>query len=58
VINRLFQAHLQSGESFCALTGTHIAVVFVAAILLAIVASGIAAYKATQTDPAEAMRDE
>ncbi|WP_295419189.1 ABC transporter permease [Sulfurovum sp.] len=58
VINRLFRAHLQSGESFCALTATHITVVFAAAILLAIVASGIAAYKATQTDPAEAMRDE
>ncbi|WP_294956607.1 ABC transporter permease [Sulfurovum sp.] len=58
VINKLFQAHLQSGESFCTLTSTHIAMVFAAAVLLAVVASGIAAYKATKTDPAEAMRDE
>ena len=58
VINRLFQGHLQSGESFCTLTVMHITVVFVSAILLAVVASGIAAYKATKTDPAEAMRDE
>jgi len=58
VINRLFQTHLQSGESFCTLTATHIAIVLSFAVLLAVVASGIAAYKATQTDPAEAMRDE
>lgn len=58
VINNLFQAHLQSGESFCTLTVMHIGVVFAAAILLAVASSGIAAYKAIQTDPAEAMRDE
>jgi len=58
VINRLFQAHLQSGESFCTLTVTHIGIVLCFAIVLAVAASGIAAYKATQTDPAEAMRDE
>jgi len=58
VINRLFQAHLQSGESFCTLTGTHITIVFAAAVFLAIVASVIAAHQATKMDPAEAMRDE
>jgi len=58
VINRLFHTHLQSGESFCTLTGTHIVIVFGSAILLAVVASFIAAYQATKMDPAEAMRDE
>ncbi len=58
VINRLFQSHLQSGESFCTLTTMHISIVLLSAVLLAVVASGIAAYKATKTDPAEAMRDE
>jgi len=58
VINRLFQTHLQSGESFCTLTGTHVMIVFSSAILLSIMASVIAAYQATKMDPAEAMRDE
>ncbi|MEA3490607.1 MAG: FtsX-like permease family protein [Campylobacterota bacterium] len=58
VINRLFQTHLQSGESFCTLTVVHIMIVFGSAIFLAIVASIIAAYQATKMDPAEAMRDE
>jgi len=58
VINRLFQSHLQSGESFCTLTMMHISIVLLSAVLLAVAASGIAAYKATKTDPAEAMRDE
>jgi putative ABC transport system permease protein len=58
VINKLFQAHLQSGESFCTLTGIHISIVLLFTVFLAVIASGIAAYRATQTDPAEAMRDE
>jgi len=58
IINRLFHAHLQSGESFCTLTALHIGMVLSFAVLLAVVASGMAAYKATKTDPAEAMRDE
>jgi len=58
VINRLFQTHLQSGESFCTLNPTHIMIVFGSAVLLAIIASMIAAYQATKMDPAEAMRDE
>ena len=58
VINRLFQIHLQSGESFCTLTGIHVMIVLGSAVLLAIVASVIAAYQATKMDPAEAMRDE
>lgn len=58
VINNLFQAHLQSGESFCTLTGMHILTVLCFAVFLAVFASGLAAYKAIQTDPAEAMRDE
>jgi putative ABC transport system permease protein len=58
VINRLFQAHLQGGESFCTLTVMHIGIVLCFAVFLAVAASGIAAYKATKTDPAEAMRDE
>jgi len=58
VINRLFKTHLQSGESFCTLAGTHIALVFAAAIFLAVMSSVIAAYQATKLDPAEAMRDE
>ena len=58
VINNLFETHLQSGESFCTLTGTHVMIVFGSAILLAIFASVIAAYQATKMDPAEAMRDE
>jgi len=58
IINKLFQTHLQSGESFCTLTGIHIAIVFGSAILLAVISSVIAAYQATKMDPAEAMRDE
>lgn len=58
VINRLFHAHLQSGESFCTLTSTHIMIVFGSAVLLAVVASFIAAYQATKMDPAETLRDE
>ncbi len=58
IINKLFQSHLQSGESFCTLTGIHISIVLLFTVLLAVIASGIAAYRATQTDPAEAMRDE
>lgn len=58
VINRLFQAHLQSGESFCTLTAAHIALVFGAAIVLSVFSSVVAAYQTTKMDPAEAMRDE
>ncbi len=58
VINGLFKAHLQSGESFCTLATAHVMGVFGSAILLAIIASIIAAYQATKMDPAEAMRDE
>lgn len=58
VINRLFQVHLQIGESFCTLNETHIASVLLFTIFISIIASGIAAYRAIQTDPAEAMRDE
>ena len=58
IINTLFKTHLQNGESFCTLTITHIGIVFLSAIFLAVVSSGIAAYKTTKTDPAEAMRGE
>jgi len=40
------------------LATAHVMGVFASAILLAIVASIIAAYQATKMDPAEAMRDE
>ncbi len=58
IINNLFRAHLQNGESFCSLNGMHILLVFSATIILATTASMIAAYQATKLDPADAMRGE
>ena len=58
VINNLFQAHLQNGESFCSLNVMHILLVFSSTIVLATIASIIAAYQATKLDPADAMRGE
>ena len=58
IINTLFQAHLRSGESFCTLNIIHILLVFTSTIILAIIASSIAAYQATKLDPADAMRGE
>jgi len=58
VINYLFKAYLGKAESFCRLTTSHIILVFGFIISVAIISSTIAAFKATQADPAEAMRDE
>ncbi len=46
------------GESFCTSTMTYIIMVFNSTLFLVIVTSGVAAYRATKTDPAEAMRGE
>jgi len=58
VINRLFGDYLSSGESFCRLSIGHISIVFAIAIVVAVISSLLAATKATNADPAEAMRDE
>ena len=58
IINNLFRAHLQNGESFCSLNGIHILLVFSATIILSTIASTIAAFQATKLDPADAMRGE
>ncbi|SFV63692.1 ABC-type antimicrobial peptide transport system, permease component [hydrothermal vent metagenome] len=58
VINTLFGDYLSNEESFCSLSADHLLVVFAIAISVAVISSLLAATKATNADPAEAMRDE
>jgi len=58
VINSLFGNYLSGEESFCRLYIDHITIVYGIAIVVALISSLLAAIKATNADPAEAMRDE
>ena len=58
MINTLFRAHLAAGESFCRLPVLHAASALGITILIAILAAAVAAWRVTQIEPAEALRDE
>jgi putative ABC transport system permease protein len=58
VINTLFRAHLAPGESFCRLPVLHGASALGITLLIAVLAAAVAAWRVTQIDPAEALRDE
>lgn len=58
VINRLFQAHLNSAESLCVLAPWHLAAALGGVCLIGLAASGLAAWRVARIEPAEALRDE
>lgn len=58
IINSLFAAHLQEGESFCTLPWLHAAAALAATMGIAVLAAGLAAWRVTRIEPAEALRDE
>lgn len=58
VINTLFRAHLQTGESLCRLAPSHLGLALLGTLGIAAGAGIIAAWRATGVDPAEALRDE
>ena len=58
MINTLFRAHLAAGESFCRLPVLHAVSALGITILIAILAAAVAAWRVTQIEPAEALRDE
>ena len=58
LINRLFAAYLEKGESFCTLSFSHAGIVLLFAAGVAVLSSILAAINATRADPAEAMREE
>ncbi len=58
VINILFATHLQSSESLCSLSASHLMFSFTGTVLLAVLAGGIAAWRVSRIDPAKALRDE
>ena len=58
VINRLFQDHLQGGESLCTLSPVHVAWLIGGLCLCAVFSATLAALQAIRLDPAEALRDE
>ncbi|MCP5417582.1 MAG: FtsX-like permease family protein [Chromatiaceae bacterium] len=58
VINRLFGSELAPGQAICRLPESDSWVVLAATLLLALLSSLIAAWKATLIDPAEAIREE
>jgi putative ABC transport system permease protein len=57
-INRWFHKHLGPGESFCRLPPTYTASALGLTILVAMLSASCAAWRATQIDPAVALRDE
>jgi putative ABC transport system permease protein len=57
-INRLFQAHLRPGESFCHLPPQHLAAAFGFTLVLAALAALVAVARLARIEPAEALRDE
>jgi putative ABC transport system permease protein len=57
-INSWFHTHLGPGESFCRLPATHTAGALGLNLLVAMLAATCAAWRVTQIDPAEALRDE
>ena len=58
VINHTFSADLATDEAFCRLPSEHIFISIIATLLVALLASLIAAYRATGIDPAEAIREQ
>jgi putative ABC transport system permease protein len=57
-INTLFSAHLAADESFCRLPIMHAISALGVTIVVAILAATVAAWRVTQIEPAEALRDE
>lgn len=57
-INLSFASELAPGEAFCALPTHYPPIAAAATLLLAVLASLIAAWRATRIDPAEAIRDQ
>jgi putative ABC transport system permease protein len=57
-INGWFHNHLGAGESFCRLPSWHTAGALGLTLLVAMLAATCAAWRVTQIDPAEALRDE
>jgi len=57
-INGWFSGHLGPGESFCRLSPAHTAGASALTLLVALFAATCAAWRVTQIDPAEALRDE
>ncbi|MFO1522309.1 MAG: ABC transporter permease [Kiritimatiellia bacterium] len=57
-INRLFQAHLRPGESFCHLPPRHLAAALVFTLVLAALSALVAVVRLARIEPAEALRDE
>jgi putative ABC transport system permease protein len=57
-INGWFHGHLGPGESFCRLPAAHSAGALGLTLLVAVLAATCAAWRVTQIDPAEALRDE
>ena len=58
IINRFFRAHLGHGESFCMLSVLHVGSACLLTLLIAVLAATWAAWRVTQIEPAEALRDE
>jgi putative ABC transport system permease protein len=57
-INDWFRGHLNPGESFCRLPPSALTGALGLTILIAMLAAACAAWRVTQVDPAEALRDE
>jgi len=57
-INGVFHKHLGPGESFCRLPLSHTAGALGLTLLVAMLAATCAAWRVTQIDPAEVLRDE
>lgn len=58
VINLTFAADLAAEEAFCRLPPSHIVLSIAATLFVALLASLVAAYRATCIDPAEAIREQ
>lgn len=58
VINTLFSGHLQAQESLCLLRAQHLLTALASTVAIAVVAGGVAAWRSTRIEPAEALRDE
>lgn len=56
-INRGFSEALEAGEQFCTLANSHLILAVVGTLLLAVLSSLAAAWRATGIDPAEAIRE-